>query len=83
MNELTFDEIMSRIEDFLTNSTDEIIAYHYNQLFDTPINVVGDGLWEEEMDDYYNQETINEYQDEYDLTDEDDSDDDDEIDDDF
>lgn len=49
MNELTFNDIILRIEDMLREADDDEVAFYYNQLFETPIIAIGDGLWEEEI----------------------------------
>lgn len=48
MEQLTFNEIIDKITDKLSDSDEETITSIYNQLFDTPITYVGDDMWEEE-----------------------------------
>ena len=51
MEQYTFNEIIERITNKLTDSDDDTVTFIYNQLFDTPITYVGDDLWEEEIHD--------------------------------
>ncbi len=51
MNQYTFNEIIEKINEKLTESDDDTITFIYNQLFEIPINYIGDDIWEEEIND--------------------------------
>lgn len=51
MDQFTFNEIIEKITEKLTESDDDTITFIYNQLFETPIIYVGDDMWEEEIND--------------------------------
>lgn len=67
MEQLTFNEIIDKIMEKLSDSDDDMITSIYNQLFDTPIIYVGDDTWEEECqeeNEFIDEDTYDEDDDE-------------------
>ena len=54
---ITFDEILEKITEKLTEADEDTISYMYTQLFDEPIQFLEDDTWEIEVDDAYDEDT--------------------------
>ena len=52
MEQLSFNEVIERITNKLSDSDDETITSVYNQLFESPITYIGDDMWEEEIEEH-------------------------------
>ena len=53
---ITFDEILEKITEKLSEADEDTISYIYAQLFDETIQYVDDDTWEIEVEDLYDEE---------------------------